>query len=340
MRIWIDLANSPHVLFFRPIIAELHRRGHDTIITSRHFAQTKTLADHFELDHTPIGGHAGSQGLSASLMVNLQRARLQLKHLAGQSIDLAVSHNAYAQAIAARWQRIPLVTAMDYEHQRGNHLPFRVARLVIVPEAFPDASLKRYGARQTFKYAGLKEQIYLSDFVADPTYRNQFDIPEDKILVLLRPPATWALYHKGVENELFYQILQDLGQRQDVFMVCLVRIPDQRGAIEALNLTNIWIPDEALDGPNLIAASDLVISAGGTMNREAAVLGVPVYTVFAGLLGGVDHALIQQNRLKVLEVVIQLHIKKRDRSKTTMLSKGTALVDQITDAILSVGLKR
>ena len=340
MRIWIDLANSPHVLFFRPIIAELHRRGHETVITSRHFAQTKTLADHFKLDHTPIGGHAGSKGISASFLVNLKRARLLLKHLDLQSIDVAVSHNAYAQAFVAGWRRIPLVTAMDYEHQRGNHLPFRVARLVIVPEAFPDEYLKRYGARRVFKYKGLKEQIYLSDFAPDPTYRHQLDISDEKILVLLRPPATWALYHQGFENELFFQILQELGKRDDVSTICLARIPEQRKAIEALKLNNVWIPEEALDGPNLIAASDLVISAGGTMNREAAVLGVPVYTVFAGKLGGVDQELIRQDRLIVLQDAKKLKVKKRNRGQTNTLMEGTTLMRQITDALLSVYSER
>lgn len=336
MRIWIDLANSPQVLFFRPIIAELERRGHETIITSRHFAQTVPLADRFALNHVPIGGHAGESGLLASLWVNFKRARQQLTYLDNQPIDLAVSHNAYAQAMAAVMRRLPFVTAMDYEHQKGNHLPFRVAKLVIVPEAFPDDMLRHYGARRIFKYAGVKEQIYLADFAPNPDYRQKIGLPEDKIVVLLRPPATWALYHQGVENHLIETILQKLATRSDVFVVFLPRIDSQRTYVESQNFPNVWIPQNALDGPNLIHASDMVISAGGTMNRESAVLGVPTYTVFAGKLGAVDNYLVDLGRLTVLHEISQLKINKRSEEKSALLTSGATLVKQVTDAMLSV----
>jgi predicted glycosyltransferase len=340
MLIWVDLANSPQVLFFRPIIAELHQRGHKTIITSRHFAQTIPLANRFGMEHTPVGGHAGERGFLASIWVNFQRARQQLKILTDQPIDLAVSHNAYAQAIAAGIRRLPFVTAMDYEHQRGNHLPFRVAQLVIVPAVFPDEYLRRYGARRVFKYDGVKEQIYLADFVPDEAYRAEIGLPEDKIIVTIRPPSTWALYHRGVENHLVTTLLQDLGTRLDVRVVFLPRVPSQQEMVEAMNLPSVWIPGTALDGPNLICASDIVISAGGTMNREAAVLGLPAYTIFAGALGEVDQYLIDQGRLTVLQDASQLKVDRRPRREVHLQKSGTALVKQVTDAMLSVAQNR
>lgn len=336
MRIWIDLANSPQVLFFRPIIAELEKRGHEPIITSRHFAQTVALADKFALKHVPIGGHAGESGLLASLWVNFRRARQLLSYLDNQPIDLALSHNAYAQAMAAVMRRVPFVTAMDYEHQKANHLPFRVAKLVIVPEAFPDEMLKRYGAKHVYKYAGVKEQIYLAEFEPDPDYRKKIGLPEDRIVVLLRPPATWALYHQGVHNHLIETILQELGSRSELFVVFLPRIESQRTYVENMNLPSVWIPERALDGPNLITASDLVISAGGTMNREAAVLGVPTYTIFAGKLGAVDRYLVDLGRLNVLENIKQLQITKPSTDGSPLLASGAALVKQVTEAFLSV----
>jgi uncharacterized protein len=335
MKIWIDLANSPQVLFFQPIIRELEQYGHETIITSRAFAQTIELADKAGLTHTPIGGHAGENGLLASLWVNFQRARQQLQFLADQPIDLAISHNAYAQAMAAFMRRLPFATTMDYEHQQGNHLPFRVARLVIVPEAFPNALLKRFGAKHVYKYPGVKEQIYLSDFTPDLAFRQKVGLDPEKIIVLLRPPATWALYHQGFENHLWGQIIEVLGRRADVTTVFLPRIPAQRTAIQQLNLPGLWIPDTVLDGPNLIWISDLVLSAGGTMNREAAVLGVPAYTIFAGKLGAVDQYLIDQGRLKVLENLEQLRVTKRVGAASPLLASGKELVTEVTKAFLS-----
>jgi hypothetical protein len=334
--IWIDLANSPQVLFFSPIITEMRRRGYELTITTRHFAQTIELAERLGIDHTPIGSHAGEKGILASLWVNYLRARHQVRFLKGKQIDLAISHNAYAQAIASLMLKIPLVTAMDYEHQRGNHLPFRVAKLVIVPEAFPDHLLKRYGAREVIKYSGVKEQIYLADFVPAPDYRQQIGLPQDKIVVLVRPPATWALYHKGISNHLIGEILKKLGRRTDVQMVFLPRIETQKAAIRTLNLPNIWIPDKALDGPNLICASDIVLSAGGTMNREAAVLGVPVYSVFAGKLGAVDQYLVDKGRMQVLTDVDQLKVGRRVDRLPPLPTPGRKLVQEVTDAFLSV----
>lgn len=336
MNVWIDLANSPQVLFFRPVISELHRRGHSTIITTRNYAQTIELADQLGFSHQPIGGHAGEKGLVASLWVNFQRAHQQLKYLKHQQIDLAISHNSYAQSIAAALKRWPFATAMDYEHQQGNHLPFRVARVVIVPEAFPDHLLRRFGARWVYKYPGVKEQIYLADFQPDPEFHRSLYLDADQILVLLRPPATWALYHHGFENQIFGQILQTLGSRKDVKLIFLPRIAAQREAVVALGLPSVWVPEKTLDGPNLMYIADIVISAGGTMNREAAVLGTPTYTTFAGELGAVDKYLIARKRLKILTNLDDLGIEKKDRqSNQPLLANSQELVRNVTDAFLS-----
>lgn len=336
MNIWVDLANSPQVLFFRPIIAELQRRGHSTIITTRHYAQTIELADQAGFVHQPIGGHAGEKGLAASLWVNWERAREQIRYLAPHRIDLAISHNSYAQAMAAVFKRWPFATAMDYEHQSGNHLPFRVARMVIVPEAFPANMLKKFGARRVYKYPGVKEQIYLADFQPDPEFGRALYLDPTQILILLRPPATWAMYHQGFENQIFGQILQTLGNRADVKLVFIPRIAEQRATVAELKLPSVWIPDKALDGPNLIHLADMVISAGGTMNREAAVLGTPAYTAFAGELGAVDEYLIDRGRMRVLTRVEDLQISKKVTvALPPLIESGKQLVQSVTDAFLS-----
>jgi uncharacterized protein len=336
MNIWIDLANSPQVHFFRPIVAELQRRGHRTIITTRHYAQTIELADQVGFVHQPIGGHAGEKGLAASLWVNWRRSREQISYLSPQRIDLAISHNSYAQAMAAAFKRWPFATAMDYEHQKGNHLPFRVAQMVIVPEAFPDKLLKTYGARRVYKYPGVKEQIYLADFQPNPEFCRSLPFDASRIIVLLRPPATWAMYHQGFENQIFGQLLLNLGNRPDVQLIFIPRIAAQRNAVAELKLPNIWIPTIALDGPNLIYAADVVISAGGTMNREAAVLGTPAYTVFAGELGAVDDYLIGHRRMYALTKIEDLQVvKKSAANMPPILDASKLLVQSVTDAFLS-----
>jgi hypothetical protein len=252
-------------------------------------------------------------------------------------MDMALSHNSYSQAVAARLLSLPFVTLMDYEHQPFNQVCFRLARRVIVPETFPDESLRKFGAaRKTTKYPGLKEQVYLSDFVPDPDYLRQQGIPEDRVVIAMRPPAPWAAYHR-FENTTFDEALKALAGRPDTHIVFLPRVAAQGEAVQKLGYANVWVPPEALDGPNLLYHADIVISGGGTMNREAAVLGTPTYTIFKGKLGAVDRHLIEQGRMvQISETpdIERILVEKRHGRARPMLDQ--ALVQQITDMVLGL----
>jgi predicted glycosyltransferase len=300
MRIWIDLANSPHVPFFHALIPEFTNRDHQIEITARDFSQTVELAIKAGMMPHVIGGHGGGSitGKAGNLV---GRAAALRKWARGRGIDLAVSHNSYAQIAAAAALGIKSVTLMDYEHQPANHLAFRLASRVIVPRAFPAAELRKYGAslRKIKRYDGTKEDVYLADFKVDPEFEKTLRAvgvsPQD-ILIVARPPAREALYHR-FENELFDGLLSRLSARDDAKIVLLPRTDAQRAAYEARGLPNVIMPREALDGANLVAAADLVISAGGTMNREAAALGVPAVSVYAGKWAAIDEALVREGRL-------------------------------------------
>lgn len=301
MRIWIDLANSPHVQFFRALIPEFTARGHQVEVSARDYAQTVEMAVAAGLKPVVIGGHGG--GRITSKAVNLVgRAAALAKWARGRGFDLAVSHNSYAHLAAASGLRIRTVTLMDYEHQPANHLAFRLASRVIVPCAFPERALRRSGATKgkVRRYSGTKEDVYLANFTPDPMFfktLHALGIAPDDVLVVVRPPAREALYHR-FENELFAELLQRLCSRPDVKIVLLARTRTQRREYEALARPNLILPRDALDGANLIAAADLVISAGGTMNREAAALGVPAASVYAGQWAAIDEALLREGRLK------------------------------------------
>ncbi len=321
MRIWIDLANSPHVPFFQALIPEFTARGHQVEITARDFAQTVELATKAGLLPHVIGGHGGGSvtGKAGNLV---GRAAALRKWARGRGIDLAVSHNSYAQIAATAALGIKSVTLMDYEHQPANHLAFRLASRVIVPRAFPAAELRKYGAslRKVKRYDGLKEDVYLADFQPDPGFRDtlrQLGVAEQDVLVVARPPAREALYHR-FENELFDELLERLISQPGAKIILLPRTDAQRDEYAARKSGNVIIPREAVDGSNLIAAADLVISAGGTMNREAAVLGVPVASIYAGKWAAIDEELVREGRLQRIESsrdVQQLQIAEKSDGK-------------------------
>lgn len=336
MNIWIDLANSPQVLFFRPILAELQSRGHKLFITSRDFAQTLALADEYDIANTPVGRHGGKKwtdiiGRNASRAVDLIR---WIKTKA--KIDLAVSHNSYTQALAAAWLHIPFVTLMDYEHQPLNHLCFRLAKRVIVPQYFPDNMLRIFGAlSKTKKYAGLKEEIYLADFHSDPEFRKEQKFDAHKILVVVRPPAPWTAYHR-FENTLFDDVLSYLANFEQAVVVFLPRIKSQADWARQLGMRNLLVPGNTLNGPNLLYLADLVISGGGTMNREAAVLGTPTYTVFKGKMGSVDQFLIDSGQMiQITEVGDVKNIKVEKKPLQKDFTRKDDLVKQVVDLIIN-----
>ena len=337
LRIWIDLANSPHVPFFRALIPEFVARGHQVEISARDFAQTVELATNAGMMPHVIGGHGGGKltGKAGNLV---GRAAALRKWARDRGFDLAVSHNSYAQISAAAALGIKSVTLMDYEHQPANHLAFRLASRVIVPRAFPAAELKKYGAatRKVKRYDGIKEDVYLADFVPDPAFAEvlrKLGIASEDVLVVARPPAREALYHR-FENELFDELLTRMSAAAGVKIILLPRTEAQRADYAERKAANVIMPQEALDGANLIAAADLVISAGGTMNREAAALGVPAASVYAGKWAAIDEELVNEGRLLRIssrEDIGSLVISKKPKLRMRAM---TRVRQEVTDLIL------
>lgn len=334
--VWIDLANSPHVLFFRPVINELHRRGIGTVVTARDFAQTVALCTEFGMDAEVIGRHGGAS-LSGKFVELGQRVRALRAFAHRTHPYVAVSHNSYAQAVAACSLRLPVMTAMDYEYQPANHLAFRCADLVAVPEVFPLDRLLAQGAGpgKTWRYPGLKEHIALAGFMADPGYLGGAGIDTSRPVIVVRPPADMALYHR-FDNPLFPVLLERLAGAP-VTTILLARTGAQAADLESAGFGGLLWRGEALDGRQLVAGADAVVSAGGSMNREAAVLGTPAYSVYAGKLAAVDRALVAAGSLHLLHDVDDLAgIPLGKKAAATPPRISDALVVQFVDRLLRV----
>ena len=295
MKIWVDLTNSPHVVVMRPLIANLRARGHEVEVTARDFAQTLALCERYGIEHTAIGRHRGA-GLWDKGAGLVARSAQLTRWGRGRGFDLALGHGSNDVTVAAALLRIPSSTMFDYEWAVVQHnVNCRLARAVVVPDAIPAERLYRYGARGKIRpYPGLKEEYYLADFEPDATVLEELGLDPREPITVVRTPPDVSLYHR-FENDLFAQVIERLRGTQ---AVVLARTPDQRARLA--DAGGLIVPEHAVDAQSLVAFADLVISAGGTMNREAVALGTPVYTVFEGRPGAVDERLIAEGRLRRL----------------------------------------
>ncbi len=313
MKIWIDIVNSPHVLFFEPIIKSLVDDGHAVFVTARDFAQTKSILRAKGIDFFLTGRHMGRSLFLKGVGLLYRSFSL---FLYGMKIkpDIALSHNSNDLAIAARFLGVPHLMFHDYEYATIAHrLNFMFVDKIYFPDVLDLKELEAiYGKTSKIgRYPGLKEQVYLPHAKIEPV-RSILGVSENEILGIVRPPADFALYHR-FQNPLFDKCMNHL-QESEVKIVVLPRTAEQKDKI-LKQYPRFIIPEEVLDGPSLIADADFVLSAGGTMNREAAVLGTPAYTVFAGKIGAVDKFLIDRGYLTKVEKPEDIKIEKKEHVK-------------------------
>jgi predicted glycosyltransferase len=333
VRIWFDITAPAHVLVFRPIIQRLRTAGHEVTVTSREYTQTQQLLALHSIDHTPFGRHGGIRR-SSKLAALASRTAQMIRFGRRRRFDLAVAHGSNDLALAAAALRLPEVNMFDYEFAtQQHHIGCRLASRVMTPDAIPPARLARYGAGQSkvVQFPGLKEEYYLADFEPDDAVFSQLGLDRDQVIVVVRPPPDISLYHRKA-NTLLPRVLDYLGGQDGLNVAVLPRTQEQRCDIGALGLRNVVVAPEAVDAQSLIALSDLVVSAGGTMNREAVALDVPVYTTFGGRLGGVDEHLIRQGRLRPLTDPRAIELSKRSASSKPLRRDPQLLVDHILDA--------
>jgi uncharacterized protein len=323
VRVWIDITAPAHVLVFRPLVEIMRGRGDEVGITARDYAQTLELLQLHGLEADAVmGRHAGRSRLQKARQMTSRLGELR-RWARDRDFDIALAHGSHELTISARRLGIPSSTTFDYEFATLQHqLGCRAATRVVVPDAIPPERLRPYGVRppKLVQYPGLKEEYYLADFEPDRSLLDRFGIDPARVLVVLRPPPDVSLYHRH-SNPLFPQTLEHLGRAEDVHAVVLPRTEEQREYVRGLALPSVILPDGAVDAQSLIALADLVVSAGGTMNREAAALGVPVYTTYGGRLGGVDEELIRDGRLKPLTDPRALELTKRDPDSTPRIRR-------------------
>lgn len=312
MRVWVDCTAAAHPLVLRPIIERLEAQGHEVFVTAREYGQTLGILERLGIPYTTVGEHGGASRLGKVRALGGRSARLA-RVVWGNRPQLAIGHGSVDLAVVSASFLIPSVQMQDYEFARlQRQVAFRVARRVLAPESIPVERLARIGAKaaKLFRYPGLKEEYYLAGFEPDESVLEELGLDREKVLVVVRPPPETSEYH--APNDLYAATVRRLAAAEEAQAVIVPRTEEQGAAARALGAPNLVVPDHAIDAQNLIAHADLVVSAGGTMNREAVALGTPVFTTFSGEMGGVDEQLIAENRLQVLTDPTSLPLRKRE----------------------------
>ncbi|HWF43836.1 MAG TPA: DUF354 domain-containing protein [Candidatus Kapabacteria bacterium] len=318
LTIWIDLENTPHVPFFLPIISGLEQEGFAVILTARDFAQTKALTQRAHLNAKIIGGEYGNSAIRKTIGIASRALRLAW-YLKEKNVALAVGHGSRGLLLASKLLRIPSLTLYDYEGA-SVALFNRWSTWVMTPEIIPFTTLERLGLKKEkhLTYPGLKEEVYLGGFMPDEKIIAELGLDIRKIIITIRPPSSTAHYRSRESFALFRNIMQLLTRRSDVQIILLPRNAKQREEMQPIwgSERGVIIPAQALDGINLLYYSDLVIGGGGTMNREAAAMGVPVISMFKGAEGAVDRWLVEQGRMIAIAAAEEVipHLTKRSRT--------------------------
>ncbi|HET7556184.1 MAG TPA: DUF354 domain-containing protein [Gaiellaceae bacterium] len=337
MRVWVDITAPAHVLVFRPLLELMRGRGYTVEVTARDYAQTVQLLELHGIEADVLGRHGGRSRLGK--LRSLTSRLRELRHWArGREFDVALAHGSHELTMTAHRLGIPSSTTFDYEFAWLQHqLGCRAATRVVVPAAIPPERLERYGARppKLVQYPGLKEEYYLADFEPDLQALAQFDVDAERTLVVVRTPPDVSLYHRR-SNPLFPQVLEHLGRNESVDAIVIPRTREQRAYVRGLDLPSVQVPEQAVDAQSLIAFADLVVSAGGTMNREAVALGTPVYTTYGGRLGGVDELLIREGRLIPLSDPRALDLRKRDGERARVRRDPSQMLELLLSARESV----
>jgi hypothetical protein len=328
------MTGPAHVLVLRPIIERLRAAGHEVEVTSREYTQTQELLAIHGIEHTAIGRHGGASRIR-KLVRLLGRTRRMRRFGKGRAFDLALAHGSNDLAIAARLLGIPEANMHDYEYAVAqHHVGCRLATRVIWPETVPPSRLRRFGVRpdKLFQYPGLKEEYYLADFEPNPDVLDGLGLDTELVIVVVRPPPDISLYHRK-SNKLFPQVLNHVGRQDGVQAVVLPRTEEQRRFVKQLELPSLVVTEHAVEAQSLVALADLVVSAGGTMNREAAALGTPVFTTYGGSLGGVDESLIREGRLRPLTDPRALELRKRGPGAEPVRRDPGLLVDLVLGTV-------
>ncbi len=329
--IWIDLDNSPHVQIFENIIKELEK-DHKVYVTARDYNQTVPLLDLKGIKYRLFGKHPGKNKFNKYFFNLLRTFRLLLWGI-GKKIDLSVTHGSRSGILASKLLAVPSIIMFDYEHMESFLFKSLSKYMLATNYLEKDHLIKLgYPEEKLNFYPGLKENIYLPFYKNDPSIKERLGLDDEKIIILLRPASEISHYNADISYNLIEDLFQYLISQNNVQIVFVPRYEFQKDKYAKYinnSKNNVIVPKKVEEGLNIVYYSDLVISGGGTMNREAAAMNTPVYSIFQGMRPSIDENLEKQGRLSFISL-------KDDFSKIVFKKKQLSDINMSRDAFEAV----
>lgn len=330
--IWFDLDNSPHVPLFNPLIKRLLSKNENVLVTAREFAQTTELIKLYNIPYELIGKHGGKSKIKKIINL-LERSYQLITKVKNHKIDLAVSHGSRTQLLAAHSLGIKSILMFDYEYTE--HFIFnKYAKYLLCPCFIPDSVLQKanFNLKKIIKYNGFKEELYLREFKPEENFRENIGIQNNSVFIVVRPPSLVGNYHDKKSEKLLIELLNKIKNNNPIEAVVVSRTSYDKNLINYIvkSSINIRFLEKPVDGLQLLYAADMVFSGGGTMNREAALLGTKTFSIFTGKRPYLDEYLQEIDRLKFIENISDLeNIEFKKYEKKGILIHNENLIDEI-----------
>ncbi len=298
MKIWIDISNAPHVHFFRALIPRLEGRGHGVVVTARDFGPICKLLENFNIAYTCIGSHGG-RDLEKKLLKNAERLKEIAGFIAGERPDLGLFKYSVEGSRVCFGLGIPSISVIDNERSESqNRLIVPFSNLIISPKAIRREALEGLGARGVRQFHGICELAHYSGFEASGAVLKELDISgkDPRMpLIVARPEPFFASYCR--HRSKLYKVLRGLGRESPESRIVFVP-RNEKDREEFRKLDGVVVPDKPIDTLSLFSFADLMIGAGGSMNREACIAGCPAISLYPEELLAVDRLLVGRGAMR------------------------------------------
>lgn len=332
---WVDVENPPQVQYLTPFVRVLAERGHRVVLTARDSGMTLPLLRQRGLDPRVVGGNPPGARLAKLLAVAVRA--IGLGSLARKTRPDFVLSSSRASAAAARLLGIPCFIVCDYEYAELG-LYRRFDATLLHPDVISVSRFRELGfpPERLIAFAGIKEDISFAGVDLESIPEQTWSSGDARLRVLVRPPAESSHYFDPRSRTILLALLDHLADRDDVHTVFAPRSPGQVGDVLAPRWRRTpTVLSRPVPFDSLLRSVDRVVSAGGTMLREAAYLGVPAFSLFAGHLGAVDDYLRGSGRLWTIGSADEFDQITVPRAPPPPFPRNPGLVESLTDQIVA-----